>query len=104
MCSRPNARSFAPLPDDAETTQHQAGPMTASLIGAAMRRRRCGIAVGVAAAILLSAVPSQAQPVADFYRGKTLRMLRSEERRVGKEWRARSTSDRKILDRHGRVR
>src|SRR5213083_1399305 len=34
-----------------------------------------GVAVGVAAAMLLSAVPTQAQPVADFYRGKTLRML-----------------------------
>ncbi len=34
-----------------------------------------GVAVGVAAAILLSAVPTEAQPVADFYRGKTLRML-----------------------------
>jgi tripartite-type tricarboxylate transporter receptor subunit TctC len=34
-----------------------------------------GVAVGVAAAILLSAVPTGAQPVADFYRGKTLRML-----------------------------
>ena len=29
----------------------------------------------MAAAILLSAVPAQAEPVADFYRGKTLRML-----------------------------
>src|SRR5438093_3208222 len=40
-------------------------------------RRRClsGVAVGVAAAMLLSAVPTRAQPVADFYRGKTLRML-----------------------------
>jgi tripartite-type tricarboxylate transporter receptor subunit TctC len=34
-----------------------------------------GVAVGVAAAMLLSAVPTRAQPVADFYRGKTLRML-----------------------------
>ena len=33
------------------------------------------VAVGVAAAILLSAGPTRAQPVADFYRGKTLRML-----------------------------
>jgi tripartite-type tricarboxylate transporter receptor subunit TctC len=33
------------------------------------------IAFGIAAAMLLSAVPSKAQPVADFYRGKTLRML-----------------------------
>jgi tripartite-type tricarboxylate transporter receptor subunit TctC len=36
---------------------------------------RGGIAVGIAAAILLSSVPTRAQPVADFYRGKTLRML-----------------------------
>ena len=36
---------------------------------------RGGVAVGIAAAILLSAVPTRAQPVADFYRGKTLRML-----------------------------
>jgi tripartite-type tricarboxylate transporter receptor subunit TctC len=34
-----------------------------------------GVAIGVASAILLSAVPTEAQPVADFYRGKTLRML-----------------------------
>src|SRR6187455_579599 len=33
------------------------------------------VAVGVAAAIVLSAVPAQAEPIADFYRGKTLRML-----------------------------
>jgi tripartite-type tricarboxylate transporter receptor subunit TctC len=33
------------------------------------------IAAGIAAAILLSPVPTQAQPVADFYRGKTLRVL-----------------------------
>jgi tripartite-type tricarboxylate transporter receptor subunit TctC len=33
------------------------------------------VAVGLVAAILLSTVPTQAQPVADFYRGKTLRML-----------------------------
>src|SRR5712691_12367159 len=41
-------------------------------------RRRClsgGVAVGVAAAAMLSAVPTRAQAVADFYRGKTLRML-----------------------------
>jgi tripartite-type tricarboxylate transporter receptor subunit TctC len=31
-------------------------------------------AISVAAA-MLSAVPTQAEPVADFYRGKTLRML-----------------------------
>ena len=36
---------------------------------------RGGVAVGMAAAILLSSVPARAQPVADFYRGKTLRML-----------------------------
>src|SRR5258705_11292592 len=36
---------------------------------------RGGLAVGIAAAILLSAVPTRAQPVADFYRGKSLRML-----------------------------
>jgi tripartite-type tricarboxylate transporter receptor subunit TctC len=35
---------------------------------------RC-VACGVAAAILLAAMPAHAQPVADFYRGKTLRML-----------------------------
>ena len=34
-----------------------------------------GVAVGIAAAILLSSIPTRAQPVADFYRGKTLRML-----------------------------
>jgi tripartite-type tricarboxylate transporter receptor subunit TctC len=34
-----------------------------------------GVAVGIAAVILLSSVPTRAQPVADFYRGKTLRML-----------------------------
>src|SRR5215210_2774785 len=33
------------------------------------------VAIGFAAAVLLSAVPAQAQPAADFYRGKTLRML-----------------------------
>jgi tripartite-type tricarboxylate transporter receptor subunit TctC len=41
----------------------------------AAQHRAGGVAVGVAAAILLSAVSTQAQPVADFYRGKTLRML-----------------------------
>src|SRR5437762_3837315 len=41
-----------------------------------MRKARTGgIAVGLAAAIFLSAVPAQAEPIADFYRGKTLRML-----------------------------
>ena len=39
------------------------------------KRMRCGIAVGIAAVILLSSVPARAQPAADFYRGKTLRML-----------------------------
>jgi len=34
-----------------------------------------GIALAIAAAILLSSAPARAQPVADFYRGKTLRML-----------------------------
>jgi hypothetical protein len=36
---------------------------------------RRGVAIGIAAALLLSAGPTRAQPVADFYRGKTLRML-----------------------------
>lgn len=36
---------------------------------------RGGVAVGIAAVILLSSVPTRAQPVAEFYRGKTLRML-----------------------------
>ena len=36
---------------------------------------RHGVAIGIAAAILLSAGATRAQPVADFYRGKTLRML-----------------------------
>src|SRR3954464_3082250 len=36
---------------------------------------RRGVALGIAAALLLSAGPTRAQPVADFYRGKTLRML-----------------------------
>src|SRR6266705_1086349 len=41
-----------------------------------MRKARTGgIAVGLAAAIFLSAVPAQAEPIEDFYRGKTLRML-----------------------------
>ena len=38
------------------------------------RAMMIGAAVGLAVA-MLSAVPTQAQPVADFYRGKTLRML-----------------------------
>src|SRR5262245_29664856 len=42
-------------------------------IGIAMRKATMlGAAVGLA---MLSAAPIQAQPVADFYRGKTLRML-----------------------------
>src|SRR6266478_4878753 len=36
---------------------------------------RDGIAFGIAAAMLLSAVATRAQPIADFYRGKTVRML-----------------------------
>jgi tripartite-type tricarboxylate transporter receptor subunit TctC len=36
---------------------------------------RAGVAVGIAAVILLSSVPARAQQVAEFYRGKTLRML-----------------------------
>ncbi|MFL5048406.1 MAG: Bug family tripartite tricarboxylate transporter substrate binding protein [Xanthobacteraceae bacterium] len=39
------------------------------------KARTGGVAVGIAAAIVLSAVPTHAQPVADFYRGKILRML-----------------------------
>jgi tripartite-type tricarboxylate transporter receptor subunit TctC len=37
--------------------------------------RGVGVAVGIAVAILLSSLPTRAQPTADFYRGKTLRML-----------------------------
>src|SRR5262245_2948432 len=41
-----------------------------------MGKRMSGsIAAAFAAVILLSSVPTRAQPVADFYRGKTLRML-----------------------------
>src|SRR6187455_2118827 len=41
-----------------------------------MRRTSMGgIAVGFALAIVLVALPGRADPVADFYRGKTLRML-----------------------------
>jgi tripartite-type tricarboxylate transporter receptor subunit TctC len=36
---------------------------------------RRGVAIAITAAILLAAAPTRAQPVADFYRGKTLRML-----------------------------
>ena len=39
------------------------------------KARTGGVAVGIAAAIVLSVVPTHAQPVADFYRGKILRML-----------------------------
>jgi tripartite-type tricarboxylate transporter receptor subunit TctC len=39
------------------------------------KRTRRGIAVGIAAGILLASVPTRAEPIADFYRGKTLRML-----------------------------
>jgi tripartite-type tricarboxylate transporter receptor subunit TctC len=39
------------------------------------KRTRRGIAVGIAAGILLASVPIRAEPIADFYRGKTLRML-----------------------------
>jgi tripartite-type tricarboxylate transporter receptor subunit TctC len=34
-----------------------------------------GVVVGAVAAVLLSVVPTRAQAVADFYRGKTLRMI-----------------------------
>src|SRR6188508_2173758 len=41
-----------------------------------MRKTKTGgLAVGMAAAILLLVAPAQAEPVEDFYRGKTLRML-----------------------------
>ena len=39
------------------------------------KARTCGVALGMAAAIFLSAMPAQAEPIEDFYRGKTLRML-----------------------------
>src|SRR4249919_4146640 len=39
------------------------------------KARTCGVALGMVAALCLSAVPTQAEPVADFYRSKTLRML-----------------------------
>jgi len=35
----------------------------------------CGVALGLAAAVFLSALPARAEPIEDFYRGKTLRML-----------------------------
>ncbi len=40
-----------------------------------MLARQRAIALGLAAAIVLSAVPARAEPIEDFYRGKTLRML-----------------------------
>src|SRR4051812_5603588 len=40
-----------------------------------MAMARVCLALGLAAALLLAAAPGQAQPVAEFYRGKTLRML-----------------------------
>ena len=40
-----------------------------------MRETLLGAAFAIAAATLFPAAPAQAQPVADFYRGKTLRML-----------------------------
>jgi tripartite-type tricarboxylate transporter receptor subunit TctC len=40
-----------------------------------MLARQRAIALGLAAAIVLSAVSAQAEPIEDFYRGKTLRML-----------------------------
>src|SRR5262249_56185555 len=61
-----------------------AWPERANRTGGAPSNRRWGkvmgtatttaVAVGLAAALLASA-PTQAQPVSDFYRGKTLRML-----------------------------
>src|SRR5215212_197333 len=35
----------------------------------------CGVALGLAAAVFLLALPARAEPIEDFYRGKTLRML-----------------------------
>jgi tripartite-type tricarboxylate transporter receptor subunit TctC len=47
------------------TAQHRAArPMTAAVA-----------AIGIAAAVLLAALPANAQSVADFYRGKTLRIV-----------------------------
>jgi tripartite-type tricarboxylate transporter receptor subunit TctC len=47
------------------TAQHRAArPMTAAVA-----------ALAIAAAVLLAALPANADPVADFYRGKTLRMV-----------------------------
>src|SRR4249919_220270 len=39
------------------------------------KARTCGVALGMVAALCLSALPAQAEPIEDFYRGKTLRML-----------------------------
>src|SRR6187431_1355114 len=39
------------------------------------KARTCGVALGMVAALFLSAGATRAQPVADFYRGKSLRML-----------------------------
>src|SRR5215212_10272258 len=39
------------------------------------KARTYGIAVGMVAALFLSALRVQAEPIEDFYRGKTLRML-----------------------------
>src|SRR6266853_4320574 len=44
--------------------------------GSPMRKARMiGAAIGLAAAMLGSVLPIRAEPVADFYQGKTLRML-----------------------------
>src|SRR3954469_23804767 len=44
--------------------------------GKTMRKAtRRGVAIGIAAAILLSAGPTRAEPVVDFYRGRTLHLL-----------------------------
>jgi tripartite-type tricarboxylate transporter receptor subunit TctC len=62
--------------DGRETWSMRRGTPPKTRGGKAMRKAtRRGAAIGIAAAILLSAVPTRAQPVADFYRGKTLRML-----------------------------
>ena len=39
------------------------------------KAKTCGAALGMATAIFLSALPVQAEPIEDFYRGKILRML-----------------------------
>src|SRR5262245_45889265 len=62
MCSRPNARSCARPRDKVERRG----------MGKIIAR---GVAAAIAAVILLAAAPTQADPVSDFYRGKTLRML-----------------------------